>query len=334
MPRNPAKTPPLPPEADFKNLSGQTTLLDPPVESDTDENNAFLQQILDDNERMSTELASASAQLAEAQASIVSIESVRAENLELRSLTDTVLQRLSSLESQVTSGTKAARQTSDEMDRVIPESDIQAFLSTPRPLTEFFTPGLNGGYGWFYKFFVQRNLDFIDPNTKLRTVQPEICIEARRWCGPGSELRDPRTGKVEKWGYFDLTWYPQIAITADDIIMYGLPPETKIRHGNIDLSTILSRVCNPSAKDVARRHRITGEEFRAIVSAKYDSIGRKRESERMLALRMATLADQRQAKLGLGDDVGVGQFANLTQRFSPAQQPNPASAPGNVLRNL
>lgn len=169
---------------------------------------------------------------------------------------------------------------------LMPKARIMEFLNSTRPSTEFFV--LKNPY---YKFQLDAGKEApFDPQQNRQTGRPIpgfwMCMQF--WFGPGCELRKQDGSQKYKIGQCDLASDRLLKITPQDIEKFHMRADHDIRPDGIyDIDTLLHRIYNDD--DFRLGKLLTGEMFREMMKAEYDTLWATQFNQEQLAQRLASL---------------------------------------------
>lgn len=204
-----------------------------------------------------------------------------------------LMDRLDTLEIQVSSGHKHSPRDESTSGRRFSENDIDEFLSRTPPIDEFLS---------FNPFFQK----CIWPGNKRRNdhgdlvTVPPLMLGFNMWNGPGSEFKNPMhpDRPTINVGRFQLHWEPLICVTDKDIEELELDPNTRAQGGFADSTgepaypikkVILKLIQDPECGTVF----MTGEDFQAMCEKWYASARFQEEKDAELRAKLDQLRDGR-----------------------------------------
>ncbi len=183
---------------------------------------------------------------------------------------------------------------------LMPLSRINDFLNSRRPDTEFFT--LKNPY---YKFQLDAGKEApFDPQQNRQTGRPipGFWLVMNFWFGPGCELKKGDGAQKYKIGQCDLTTDRLLNITKEDIEKYHLADTLEPRSDGVyNISVLLARIFADDDYKLGRL--LTGEQFRLLLQAEYETLWSTQQNQERLSQRLASLRSGAEKTGILADEV-------------------------------
>ena len=199
----------------------------------------------------------------------------------------------------------AAKQIDDMDAPTILRAQIDEFLASTRPDTEFFSIPLPGGMGQFRQIVLAADEEIHLPDLHKTKRTPDLWLRFALWAGPGSDLFNPISGLPEKFGQADIIKLKQVKITEEDIENFHLGPNIEPRDGRFEVFYCIRRVLDSKLFKGTKRKIVTGEMFRRMIQSRYESLWDQIRRDKEL--------DDAMERIGLGQaKTGAGLASLVT----------------------